>query len=93
MAKYRKTAIVEAVLYEPGMEDGYVCFPIGGSPMHGSYHKKDWPMPKNCHVPAIETLEGYHIVSPGDYILTGIKGERWPCKPDIFKETYELVEE
>ena len=39
----------------------------------------------------IVTLEGEHIVSPGDYIITGIKGEKYPCKPDIFKATYEEV--
>lgn len=43
--------------------------------------------------PYIETLEGKHYISPGDYIITGIKGERYPCKPDIFEATYELVEE
>ena len=37
----------------------------------------------------IETLEGGHIVSPGDWIITGIKGEQYPCKPDIFEATYE----
>lgn len=41
----------------------------------------------------IETLEGVHIVSPGDWIITGIKGEKYPCKPDIFKATYEKVTE
>jgi len=37
----------------------------------------------------IETLEGGHAVTPGDYIITGIKGEKYPCKPDIFELTYE----
>jgi len=41
----------------------------------------------------IETLEGIHIASPGDYIIKGIKGEFYPCKPDIFEQTYEKVEE
>jgi hypothetical protein len=41
----------------------------------------------------IQTLEGGHIVSPGDYIITGVKGEHYPCKPDIFRLTYEMVEE
>jgi hypothetical protein len=40
----------------------------------------------------IDTLEGGHIVCPGDYIITGVKGERYPCKPDIFDLTYEPVE-
>ena len=41
----------------------------------------------------VETLEGGHIVTPGDFIITGIKGEHYPCKPDIFEATYEKVEE
>jgi len=40
----------------------------------------------------INTLEGRMIVSGGDWVITGIKGERYPCKPDIFKATYEAVE-
>lgn len=39
----------------------------------------------------IDTLEGGHIVCPGDWIITGIAGEHYPCKPDIFAETYEPV--
>ena len=37
----------------------------------------------------IETLEGNHEVTIGDWIITGIKGEKYPCKPDIFEATYE----
>ena len=40
----------------------------------------------------IDTLEGGHIVCPGDYVITGVQGERYPCKPDIFEATYEEVE-
>lgn len=39
----------------------------------------------------IETLESGHIVCPKDWIIEGVKGEYYPCKPDIFKETYEAV--
>lgn len=41
----------------------------------------------------IDTLEGGHIVCPGDWIITGVQGEHYPCKPDIFAATYEAVEE
>lgn len=41
----------------------------------------------------IETLEGVHRAELGDYIIMGIKGELYPCKPDIFKTTYEVVNE
>ena len=40
----------------------------------------------------IVTLEGNMIGSMGDYIIKGVKGEFYPCKPDIFEQTYELVE-
>lgn len=39
----------------------------------------------------IKTLEGNLHVSDGDWIITGVKGERYPCKPDIFKASYERV--
>ena len=39
----------------------------------------------------IETLEGVMHASPGDWIITGVNGEKYPCKPDIFKKTYEAV--
>lgn len=41
----------------------------------------------------VDTLEGGHIVCPGDWIIKGIKGEFYPCKPDVFQATYEKVEE
>lgn len=41
----------------------------------------------------IQTLEGVMVASPGDWIITGVKGERYPCKPDIFAATYEPVKE
>ena len=39
----------------------------------------------------IKTLEGQHIASIGDFIIKGVKGEFYPCKPDIFAETYSEV--
>jgi hypothetical protein len=41
----------------------------------------------------IQTLEGEMIASLGDWIIKGVSGEFYPCKPDIFAETYEPVEE
>lgn len=40
----------------------------------------------------IHTLEGDMKASVGDYIITGVDGEQYPCKPDIFKKTYELID-
>lgn len=41
----------------------------------------------------IDTLEAGHNVCPGDWIITGVAGEMYPCKPEIFAATYEPVEE
>ena len=54
----------------------------------------DHPMVKPYNTPKlgwIDTLEGGHIVSSGDWIITGVNGEHYPCKPDIFEKTYEPV--
>lgn len=39
----------------------------------------------------IETLEGVMRAAPGDFIITGVNGEQYPCKPDIFNATYEAA--
>ena len=41
----------------------------------------------------IKTLEGTMHANAGDWIITGVHGEQYPCKPDIFEKTYEPVEE
>jgi hypothetical protein len=96
MVKYRKKPIVvEAEVYREGLED-YFKYHI---PMFGTFTKEECieagftPDFEKGKIPFIKTLEGEHVVSPGDYIITGIKGERYPCKPDIFEATYEKVEE
>ena len=52
-------------------------------------------LPAGCEIldaaVIVKTLEGNMIVSPGDWIITGVKGERWPVKPDIFNMTYEKL--
>ena len=42
-------------------------------------------------LPVVNTLEGTLAVTDGDWIIKGIKGEFYPCKPDIFEETYEIL--
>ena len=54
-----------------------------------TYHEKD----NTVSWWKIGTLEGSHVVSPNDWIILGIKGEYYPCKPDIFEATYESAEE
>jgi hypothetical protein len=96
VAKYRKKpVVVEAEVYKEGMEDGW-GYEDRLPPMKiGTYAD----LFENSKIidgvrmfPYINTLEGRHYISKGDYIITGIKGERYPCKPDIFEATYERVE-
>lgn len=78
MPKYRKKpVVVEAEIYKEGMEDGFSLAPIGPN-VRGVIMK-----------PYIQTLEGNKFINEGDYIITGVKGERYPCKPDIFEEKYQ----
>lgn len=44
------------------------------------------------HTAVIRTLEGDMKVSRGDWVITGVNGEKYPCKPDIFEKTYEPVD-
>lgn len=63
------------------------------------YRNPDVPGEKLCeqcghphHIHGwIDTLEQSHRVCPGDWIITGVKGERYPCKDEIFRMTYEPV--
>ena len=41
----------------------------------------------------IHTVEGDMLASKGDYIITGVNGEQYPCKPDVFEKLYESVED
>lgn len=75
--KYRKKPIViEAVQFWPERQP----WPDGVYPCEA---------PSERGLPTIFTLEGPLRVSPGDWIITGVKGEKYPCKPDIFEATYE----
>ena len=56
-----------------------------------SYFNTDLPT-GNLHL-VIQTLEGAMEASVGDYIIKGVKGEFYPCKPDIFTITYDVVNE
>lgn len=89
MAKFRKKPVViEAVQFWPDMSP----YPDGVDVLvAGPYHPDD--PPGTFQLASIQTLEGTMQVSPGDWVITGVKGERYPCKPDIFAATYEPAEE
>lgn len=88
--KYRKKPVViEAYQWFPGMKtDDVVEKPPGSSMMISPDEKGVFDQ---CGY--IDTLEGKMVVSRGDYIITGIKGEKYPCKPDIFEQTYDEVDD
>lgn len=52
---------------------------------------EDYPNSNGKDRLIINTLEGTHCVSWDDYIIQGVKGELYPCKPDIFKLTYDAI--
>lgn len=77
MAKYRKKPVViEATQW----------FKMGDHPAVYKLHEIDHPT-----LGWIDTLEGGLSVQQGDWIITGVKGEYYPCKPDIFEMTYEAA--
>lgn len=43
------------------------------------------------NIPAIKTLDGDMSVSDGDYIIKGVQGEFYPCKPDIFEKNHDII--
>ena len=89
MAKYRKKPVViEAIQFIDDSEELiHISVFMNDSDLVINYSEKNNPKLK------IETLEGIMNASLGDYIIKGINGEFYPCKPDIFEKTYEVVED
>lgn len=58
----------------------------------GAVYCEDFPNSDGTDRLMIHTLEGEHRVDWGDFIIQGVKGELYPCKPDIFAATYEIAE-
>lgn len=78
MAEYRKKPVViEARQYEHHTQSNDLALWCGGR-----------IVPAGIVIP---TLEGDHLANVGDFIIRGVKGEFYPCKPDIFAATYEAV--
>ena len=84
--KYRKKPVViEAIQFKDNAESIAEISNMVGNKFDVivSYKNEDNP------VLIIPTLEGDHIASVGDYIIKGVNGEFYPCKPDIFEKTYD----
>ena len=83
--KYRKLPVViDAIQLEDSVECMEALSNLGLDPIVFSYADKD-------PVLRIETVEGTMIAEIGDFIIKGVNGEFYPCKPDIFYKTYEPI--
>jgi len=83
--KYRKKPVViEAIKWEGDNFEQIKVF-------MDEYNKHNVKLAEVSQTLHIQTLEGVMIADVGNWIIKGIKGEFYPCKPDIFKETYEEV--
>lgn len=86
MKKYKKKpVIIEAMLFDGSFESAKKIL------QWNKKTKANINYNENCLL--IHTLEGTMTANIGDYVIKGIQGEFYPCKPDIFHQTYELVDD
>ncbi len=78
----KKPVVIEAVQFRSGMQDGALAADV----VEGRVRYTE------AGTMLIETLEGVMEAKPGDWVIRGVKGELYPCKPDIFSATYEPAE-
>lgn len=80
MMKYRKKPVViEAIRYDGTVQEVVDFVGLHNTEMNHEMTKL-----------YVKTLEGDMLISHGDYVIRGVAGEFYPCKPDIFEATYEL---
>ena len=93
MPRFRKRPVeVEAVQWN-GTNHAEIADFLGGDIFDSTW---DWeftemPNPK-YHAVRLDTLEGSMLARVGDWIIKGVQGEHYPCKPDIFAATYDEIE-
>ena len=104
MPKFRKKPVeIEAMLFDGSTSETHAVYQWIENNTLGSFEpmdviegRKPYPAsgvsvdPRDGRM-IISTLEGLHWVDLGDYVIRGVKGEFYPCKPDIFEATYEPV--
>lgn len=92
MSKYRKKPVVvdawEVKVISYAAKNNWYSLPFS---IQESYKKGGWVFLTNGEI-YIPTLEGTMTASLNDFIIKDINGEFYPCKPDIFKKTYEKVD-
>lgn len=83
----KKPVVIEARLFDPGVDYDEACTVVrwcGGRAVDDG-----------CEIPTLEDgADGRakHVATPGDWIICGVQGEFYPCKPDIFAASYEPAE-
>lgn len=103
VGKFRKKPVViDAIQFTKAMAEGHSPLPEGvhmarrslAAGGHFPEYANEFPLSNysTCHCHFIQTLEGRMDVQIGDWVITGVKGERYPCKPDIFAATYEAAD-
>lgn len=89
----KKPVVIEAVQYVGLVDNEHTFSEVPGWLHDGltKTHPSDGAVYSYKGSLYIMTLEGSHQVSRGDYIIRGVNGELYPCKPDIFAKTYEAA--
>ncbi len=87
--KYRKKPVVIEAMQLPAEDEE--CTPELAEFLNESKHEITSEDAGTLAIWRIDTLEGVMVAEPGDWIIKGIQGEYYPCKPDIFEATYEIA--
>lgn len=91
MAKYRKKPVVIDAIQWDGTKEGVDKIQAEFPALQTLLFRLKEDLATEVWFWKIGTLEGNHIVSNGDFIIRGVAGEVYPCKPDIFLKTYAAV--
>lgn len=94
MPKFRKRPVVIEAIQFTGTEENFLDLKqfVGNAKLYSAEGLLKTGDGLRSHI-LIRTLEGNMAADRGDWIIRGVQGECYPCKPDIFAETYEAVEE
>lgn len=89
----KKPVVIEAITFEELVQHGNANASSNVNGVPWAFEYKGHPISyenDRCYI--IPTLEGIHNFTPDDMLITGVKGEIYPCKKDIFFATYELTD-
>lgn len=94
MPKFRKKPVVIEAEQFTGTNAAQILYWVGSHAPHDPHERLALVDDEGTlKIKTLESAEGYHVADKGDWIIRGVKGEFYPCKPDIFEATYEPVTE